>query len=196
MEKNYYTPIIYKSIKGGGYEKLTFSKYVVDDDGKIYSLNYNHTFQFREMVGYINKDGYVRICIRDDSGNKQSVSRARIVASTFFGEPTFDFAQVNHRDEQKTNDNPENLEWCTANYNNNWGTRNNRIAKKNTGHPHLYRRRPVRVWKFIGDYLSLEEAAEAIGVKTSANISCCLNPDNPQQTVDGYRFESILPTTI
>lgn len=35
----------------------------------------------------------------------------------------------NHKDENKLNNNPNNLEWCDNSYNNNYGTRNKRIAK-------------------------------------------------------------------
>ena len=37
---------------------------------------------------------------------------------------------MNHRDEVKDNNNVENLEWCDARYNMNYGTRTERISKK------------------------------------------------------------------
>ena len=36
---------------------------------------------------------------------------------------------VNHKDEDKTNNSVENLEWCNNDYNDNYGTRNKRVTK-------------------------------------------------------------------
>lgn len=38
--------------------------YTISDDGKIYSLDYNHTGKKKELVGYTDKDGYRVILIK------------------------------------------------------------------------------------------------------------------------------------
>ena len=54
---------------------------------------------------------------------------ARLVAKAFVFNPNPDiFTQVNHKDENKTNNNSDNLEWCTVAYNNTYGTRLQRQA--------------------------------------------------------------------
>ena len=52
----------------------------------------------------------------------------RIIAEVFLPNPN-NYKEVNHKDEDKTNNIVENLEWCDAKYNSNYGTRNERLSK-------------------------------------------------------------------
>ena len=74
-----------------------------------------------------NGRGYLRTVLKKD--NKESSKYIhRLVAEAFIlnvdGLPA-----VNHKDEDKTNNSVDNLEWCTAKYNNNYGTKNERVIK-------------------------------------------------------------------
>lgn len=46
----------------------------------------------------------------------------RLIASAFL-DNSKKMPQVNHKDENRLNNSASNLEWCTAKYNNNYGTK-------------------------------------------------------------------------
>ena len=55
----------------------------------------------------------------------------RLVAIHFIDNPN-NYKEVNHKDEDKSNNSVDNLEWCTHKYNSQYGTRGKRISLKNT----------------------------------------------------------------
>lgn len=69
--------------------------------------------------------GYRQLLLIDKYGNKQLKYLHRLVAITFIPNPNA-YMFVNHKDEDKENNNVYNLEWCSAAYNN---TYNNRHIK-------------------------------------------------------------------
>lgn len=76
----------------------------------------------------IDIDGYVRVGL-SKNGKQNHYKIHRLVAQAFLPNPK-NLPQVNHKDENKTNNNVTNLEWCTNEYNHNYGTINQRIAEK------------------------------------------------------------------
>jgi hypothetical protein len=65
----------------------------------------------RVMKGSPNHAGYVKLTLRLDGSNKHVLAH-RLVAEAFFG-PAFEYAEVNHKDLNKTHNAPENLEYVT-----------------------------------------------------------------------------------
>ena len=107
---------------------VAYENYEVSNKGKIRSLSYKGTGKIKELTGAKDKDGYLMVCLC--KGEKQKVcSIHRIVAFTFIENDDETKTQVNHIDEDKTNNSVENLEWCNAKYNINYGTRTERMAK-------------------------------------------------------------------
>jgi hypothetical protein len=82
-----------------------------------------------------NAKGYIRITLRKNNKNVYA-SLHRLVAEAFIPNPN-NLPQVNHKDEDKTNNCVDNLEWCTTSYNINYGTRNERVGRKIS----IYKRR-------------------------------------------------------
>ncbi len=113
-----------------GYEGL----YEVSNTGRVRSLDrvdhfngINRPRKGRELA-HIDKRGYhiVKLC---KDGNVRAVGIHRIVASAFIPNPT-SLPEVNHKDENKSNNNVSNLEWCDRVYNAKYGTAPARIAEK------------------------------------------------------------------
>ena len=103
--------------------------YQVSSEGKIKSLNYNHTGKEKILKPQKTKDGYQFVSLYKNGKVKQFIVH-RLIAHMFIpNDDQENKTQVNHIDENKENNSVENLEWCTREYNNNYGTRNERIGK-------------------------------------------------------------------
>lgn len=110
-----------------GYE----GKYQVSSYGRVKSLidEYGH-YREKIMKQCFNKFGYLRVGIRKD-GKQKNCPVHRLVAIAFIPNPNpNNFKCVNHKDECKTNNCVDNLEWCDHKYNNIYGTRLERIDYK------------------------------------------------------------------
>lgn len=86
-----------------GYEGL----YKISTDGQILGIKSNKT-----LKPDINQDGYCRVRLYKDKECKH-YSVHRLVAQTFLPNPD-NLPEVNHKDEDKTNNCVENLEWESA----------------------------------------------------------------------------------
>ena len=116
----------WKDIKG--YEGY----YQISNLGRVKSLSRdvgsNRCKKETIMKTSIDKDGYECMVLSKD-GKQKYVRIHRLVAQAFIPNPN-NLPQVNHKDENKGNNNVENLEWCTTTYNINYGGRTEKASKK------------------------------------------------------------------
>lgn len=151
-----------KDIKG--YEGL----YAVTSCGKVWG------YKRKKFLAPRLNNGYLRVVLCKNGARKDFFVQ-RIVAETFIPNPN-NLPQVNHKDENKKNNCVENLEWCDATYNINYGTRNARMSKS------------VRCVELNKTYNSITEAAQDTKTKIQ-HISACLL--GLQKTAGKYHWECI-----
>ena len=96
--------------------------YQVSNTGIVRRIYPNKTKTLKQCKagGRTNKEYlYVNMSAK---GKYRSSSVHRLVAEAFIPNPE-GLPQVNHKDEDKFNNCVDNLEWCTASYNNRYGTK-------------------------------------------------------------------------
>ena len=118
---------IWKDIKG--YEGL----YRVSNFGRVMRLPswVRATYGSRQyrpggILKYKNSRGYNSVALSRE-GMTVYKRVARLVAESFIPNPD-NLPQVNHKDCNTRNDHCDNLEWCTAKYNNNYADHNKKAS--------------------------------------------------------------------
>lgn len=106
-----------------GFEGL----YQISNEGRVKSLGNNKSRKEKILKCRKTKGGYLLAQLCND-GKRTFKLVHRLVAQTFIPNPN-NLLEVNHKDECKTNNHVENLEWCDRSYNINYGTRNQRSAE-------------------------------------------------------------------
>lgn len=179
--KAVFVEVVRKSVKG--YEGY----YEVDQFGRVYSVDrvisvndngrqYDKPLKAKQMKQAMHTQGYKTVSLTKE-GKTKGMYVHRIVAEAFIPNEN-DLPMVNHKDEDRTNNFVENLEWCTAQYNNTYGNAQKKRVKKLKGVPHTEEhkskisdsmkrtRRKNTQLKFLykGEMLSIPELAEKLNV--------------------------------
>lgn len=173
--------------------------YMVSNMGRIATLSHTvdfisiydgvevkKTFKAKQCLRKLHqgKRGYMECTLRDSKRTKL-MKVHRIVAEAFIPNPQ-SLPSVNHKDEDKTNNKVENLEWCTCLYNANYGTRNKRLktslsnAHKNGLFENTYKvgRKPiVGISLLDGTTIKFERLADLHeqGFERHLVSKCCRN---------------------
>ena len=152
-----------KDIKG--YEGL----YAVTEDGQVWSYRSNKFLKQRK-----DKDGYLLINL-SVSGIIKTFKVHRLVAEAYIPNPDLK-ETVNHKDENKVNNNVSNLEWMTREENSVYGTKIDRIKKS------------IYCIELNKTYASITEAANEFNLN-KGNLCTCLK--GKQKTFAGYHWRYI-----
>ena len=165
---------IWKDI--AGYEGL----YQVSNMGQVKSLNYLRTG--REQILKHSTDGRGYQFVKLYKKGKKMHKIHRLVLMTFNPVENMNELEVNHIDECKTNNMLGNLEWCTREYNINYGTHTERMSRTKSI--------PVVQLTLTGEkvnvFESIIEAERQLGFSQGHIVQCC---KNERKSHKGYKWQ-------
>lgn len=145
-----------------GYEGL----YQVSTMGRVKSIRYG-----KERILKPNEDGWGYFRVRlFKNGQRKAYKVHRLVAEAFLDNPD-NLPQVNHKNEDKSDNRVENLEFCDCRYNINYGTGIQRRAKKQSKTVYQY----SLDGQLIKEYPSVHEVERQLGYAQTYISKCCLD---------------------
>lgn len=144
--------------------------YKVSNLGRIKSLRKSQKSGLKDeyfLKPCLSNNGYYQVTLYGNRTRKKFQVH-RLVASCFIPNPE-NLPQINHKDENPSNNCADNLEWCTAAYNNNYGTASLRgmITKSKMVDQFL------PTGQFIARYICSSIAEKFTGVPKELIRECC-----------------------
>lgn len=147
-----------------GYEGL----YQVSTLGRVKSFHGRGGVSVRILHSQKRSHGYLGVTLAKDKVQTHYMIH-RLVAEAFIDNP-YNYPQVNHKDEDKTNNRVDNLEWCTAKYNSNYGIGAQRAAESRKKLPQLKRKvLCVETGEVFDSLTSVKEFTHVNGVWRALN---------------------------
>ena len=169
-------------------------RYMVSNIGRVKTKEFTYTLHGKIQIKHahilktiIRKDGYCKVNLGGYREQK-TVNLHRLVATAFIPN-TSNLPCINHKDENPTNNIVDNLEWCTYEYNNNYGSFKDKHCKAFRNYPKFSK--PVIQMTLDGDdiqeFPSIAEAARCLG-KNYVNIAEYLREPNKRNHAYGYKW--------
>ena len=153
--------------------------YRISNDGLVFSVRKGKVLKTSRCNGYEIITLYV-------NNRAKTFLVHRLVADAFIPNPN-NYPCVNHKDEARTINHVENLEWCTYKYNNNYGTCRERNSKNHMNHKSLSK--AVLCLKdgvVVKEYPSAREAERQTKIKNQNISKCCYGQT---YTAGGYEWK-------
>lgn len=189
---------IWKDIKG--YEGL----YQISNFGNVKSLNRINKFYSNKTGDIISRKIKGKILKSSESNHYLAVSLSngkkiktyrihRLVAEHFVLNPN-NYTEINHKDENKHNNKMDNLEWCAVSYNNNYGTRKERLRKY---HQEISKSVDcLQNGKLIKRFKSVRDAAECVNSKNIYSAITAINHCVNGRKKSAYGFQWAYPSKL
>ena len=152
--------------------------YYIEQDGTVVSYATGTAKVLKPGWSAPNRTGYRKVTLMTKDGGRKFVRLHRIVALAYLPNPD-NKPEVNHIDEDKTNNDVSNLEWTTA--------KENKAHSRDARVVYQYTRTGELQRTFKSTY-----AATQAGYLSSAVVACC---NNQRKTHAGYIW-SYKPLTL
>lgn len=182
------TTEVWKPVKG--YEGL----YEVSNHGRIRGLERiivqkngrTRRVEGKILTNTLSGNGYYSVCLSKD-GKSYCFGVHVLVAHAFVPGYDKDNAnEVNHKDENRLNNVPSNLEWCSRKYNLNYGSYKERMSQTLRNSNTIIKQYDLQ-GNLIAEYPSMKEASRQTGIDVSC-ISNNINGKIKRGYTGGYRF--------
>lgn len=163
----------------------------------IYSNGINRFYKGQILKKQVATNGY-EIVDLSKNGKKKHHLVHRLVAQGFIPNPN-NLPEVNHLDEDKTNNSVSNLHWCSVGFNRNFGSRNLKISlNRNTSAIGEKVRKKLgkeviqvsNNGKTINRFPSIRQAEKETGFARQAISGCCNGKYNRAYGYS-WRFETL-----
>lgn len=175
---------VWKDIKGyegiyqiSNYGRVKSLERIIEYIGKNQYTQFNMKLKVNEKLIKLSfdKDGYIQAGLA--TNGKVKTKRVHfLVAQAFIPNPN-KYLCINHKNEDKSDNRVQNLEWCSVAYNNAYGSRSKAINQYDLE------------GKFIQQWKNAVEATKALGLKNSGNIASCCKGKKHCNTVGGYKWK-------
>jgi len=181
---------IWKDIEGfDGYQVSNLGNVKSIDRTIVQSNGFVIRVKGQIIIQSTRKDGYLQARL-GRRNNRKSFLVHRLVAQAFIPNPD-NLPEVNHKNEDKTNNRVENLEWCTKIYNCNYGTRNERNSKSHINHSFFSKQILCVETGVI--YPSINEINRKLGYNQGCICECC---SGKRKTAYGYHWQYAIDQNV
>lgn len=149
------------------------------------SINGKRITSARIKCTRVDRYGYETVKLTDSNSVYKHYTIHRLVALSFIPNPN-NYPSINHKDENKLNNTPDNLEWCTVKYNNLYNDRQDKINLLLTNG---LLSKPVIQYSldgvFVREFPSVNQVCRELNIFKAGVSGCC---NNRASTYKGFKW--------
>lgn len=148
-------------------------------------------YKQRMLKPHLNYDGYEIVSLQVSEGKVMRKAVHILVAQAFIPNPN-NLPCVNHKNEKRNDNRVNNLEWCTVQYNNKYGTRSDKIRKSSGKRIAQYdlQGNLIKIWN------SVSEAIRSFGCNGNSGISRVCRGVAGRKTYKGFIWKYVDETIL
>lgn len=162
-------------------------EYQISTTGDVYSLKFGKR---RLMKLSKNTKGYLMVHLCKD-GKQKTFLVHRLVAEAFLPNSE-NLPEINHKNEDKTDNRVSNLEFCDRKYNNNYGSRNKKISNSLKGRKLSEETKRKMIGRVVSEETRQKISIGITGIKRSEETKKKLSDSHNKKPVLQYTKDGLL----